>query len=97
MSEKQRTRSRTAPPEGGMSRWVALLPVWIGIRVLALGLAQSHPLRRLSFDVFVAHAKERAFWVGVALYGGVALGVRLLSSVLAVPLEFPLGSFSFLR
>ncbi len=80
-----------------MSRWVALLPVWVAIRVLALGLARTHWLRRLSFSSFVLHARERAFWVGVALYGSVAIGVRLLSSVLAIRLEFPLGSFSFLR
>ncbi len=88
---------RNAHLEGGMSRWVALLPVWVLIRVLALGLAQTHWVRRLSFSSFVSRARERAFWIGVALYGGIAIGVRLLSSVLAIPLEFPLGSFSFLR
>ncbi len=97
MSVDHRARSRTVHPVGDVSRWVALLPVWIGIRMLALGLAQTHWLRRLSFDSFVTHAKERAFWVGVALYGSVAVGIRLLSGIVTVPWEFPLMPFSLLR
>ncbi len=97
MSAEHNLRVRPAHAEGGVTRWVALLPVWIGIRMLALGLAQTHWLRRLSFGSFVIRAKERAFWVGVALYGSVAIGIRLLSGIVTVPWEFPLLSFSFLR
>lgn len=69
-------------PRTPISRFVALVPVWLLLRLLALGLPRAHSLRRLSLTLFVLHAREHAFWVGVALYAGVAVWLRVLSAIL---------------
>ncbi len=75
-----------------VSRVVALMPVWLVLRLLALGLPRPHSLRRLSLRAFVIHARERAFWLGVALYAGIALWLRVLSAMVPALREaLPLG------
>ncbi len=75
-----------------LSRIVALVPVWVGLRLLALGLPRAHSLRHLSLRLFVAHARERAFWLGVALYAGFAVWLRVFSAILPALREaLPLG------
>ena len=75
-----------------LSRLVALVPVWLVLRLLALGLPRTHSLRRLSLSLFVAHARERAFWLGVALYAGFAVWLRVFSAILPALREaLPLG------
>jgi hypothetical protein len=69
-------------PRTPLSRFVALVPVWLLLRLLALGLPRAHSLRRLSLTMFFLHARERAFWVGVALYTGIAVWLRILSAIL---------------
>ncbi len=79
-----------------ISRWVALMPVWVLLRVLALGLPRPHPLRRLALHAFVVHARERAFWLGVVLYATFAVWLRLISGWLSIPATplFPLSLLS---
>jgi hypothetical protein len=96
MSICRKTPERRAEAERQVSRWVALMPVWVLLRVLALGLSRPHPLRQLSFRAFVVHARERAFWVGVGLYAGVAVWLRLLLGFFSVPAKLPLFPLSLL-
>jgi hypothetical protein len=78
------TSEREHEAAWGVSRWIALTPVWLALRLLALGLPRGHPLQQLPFRGFVLHARERAFWVGVGLYAAFAVWLRLVSSFLSV-------------
>jgi hypothetical protein len=96
MSLCRKALKHGAETERQVSRWVALMPVWVLLRVLALGLSRPHPLRQLPLRAFVVHARERAFWLGVGLYAGVAVWLRLVSGFFSVPAKMPLFPLSLL-